>query len=68
MFARILRLFMIVALVMACFLTSSRALRAPHSCVVIGANCVDNGCESSGGDCTDYPSCECRHIVLPPPK
>jgi hypothetical protein len=69
MFVRIIRLFMIVALVLACCLTSIRILRASNTCVIIGNACVDNGCDSSGGECTDYPpTCRCQHIVPPPPR
>lgn len=68
MFPRILRLIMIVAMVVACCLSSIRVLQASGSCVVFGGSCFDNTCGSSGGECGEYPACKCQHIVRPPLK
>jgi hypothetical protein len=66
MFVRIVRVVVIVALVMACYLTSIRVSKAAKNCIIIGANCVDDGCGATGGECTEYPSCFCQHIGRPP--
>lgn len=63
---RLFKLVLLLGLLLAFSLTLIQISHASNTCVIIGANCVDNGCGTNGGSCGSFQNCKCIASGQPP--